>query len=351
MELVENFSFEKTFVKPVVVYLNGNYWGICDLRIRINEDYLKEKYDLDNSSINIIKVDLPDYPKHGSFDDFEPVYEFIKSNDLSKVSNYEVVSDKIDINVLIDYYVAEMYFSNYDWPGNNFTLWNSSEYDGKYRPIFYDLDGAWNDAEYNMFDHISQLVHEDWPNPKRVNIIFMKLLENEEFKSLFIERCIYHLENNLLADNIKSKIDKYTLIYNTEIENMNKRFSFPESRESWLVDVKKYLSEFNKKRECIFRQNLMNYFNLDSNILCSVTSVDYNYNYSDQIYPNPATEYIKLKVSEVVTDIEVLDLNGLIVNKIDNYTPEDIINISEFAPGIYFIRFNDQIFKFIKINE
>ena len=350
MEAVSNLNFIQNYVQPVLLYINGNFWGIHEIRNRFDDDYLSELIDNDKDSIRIVAPVVFGNPWQHQYKEMKEVYDFIVDNDLTDGSNYEYVASKYDIPQFIDYLVAETFFANTDWPGNNLIFWKES-YEAKYKPLFYDLDAGWRDREKNMIEFALQQEHNDYPNPSSTTVIFYKLMQNEEFQNQFIQRALYLVDNEFTFEKLEPIIQKYTNNYRSELTNNIARWSFPKDEQHW--EYKRFydIYEFARLRSCFYKEHLMNYFDLDSNILCSVTSIDYNYNYSDEIYPNPATEYIKLKVSEVVTDIEVLDLNGLIVNKIDNYTPEEIINISEFAPGIYFIRFDDQVFKFIKINE
>jgi len=347
---VKNMDLDKTFVKPVVVYINGNYWGLSELRNRLDEDFFAEKYDLDQDSINIVHVDSPNFPRNGSYDDFAPVYKFIVDNDLSVNENYQYIVSKIDIDNLIDYYIAEMYFNNFDWPGNNFMIWNSMELDNKYRALFYDLDGGWYQSDYDMFKHTAQLEHSDWPNPKNINIVQQKLLGNDLFKSKFIERNLYFLDNDFKYENIEPIISEHISKYETEIENCITRFGFPESKEKWLSDIQYYLYNFASERECNYRRRLMEFFDLDSSVLCSVSSVETTDNEVLSISPNPATNSIT--VDNISTDyVSIFDLHGTELMKLDSrYKSKLRVDISSLSPSIYFVRMGNKIVKFIKIN-
>lgn len=349
LKCVENMNLDKTYTKPVVLYLNGNYWGIAELRTRLDEDYFAEKYQIDKDSINIIHADSPDFSKNGTYDDFAPVYDFIVNNDLSINSNYNYVESRIDIDNIIDYYIAEMYFNNFDWPGNNFLIWNSMEMDKKYRGLFYDLDGGLYNYEYNMFVHTSQLEHNDWPNPKNINIVLQKLLGNEEFKSKFIDRTIFLLDNEFKFEKIELLITEHIAKYESEIKNNILRFGFPESKEKWLTDVAHYLTNFAKERECYFRQHLMDFFDLDSNVLCIPSSVNSPLTGDLSIYPNPANNFITIDNINS-KEISIIDIHGQeIINVNSNHKNKISIDISKLAPSVYFVKIGSRIYKFIKI--
>ena len=50
------------------------------------------------------------------------------------------VEKGLDIDNYIDYHIAQIYYSNTDWPGNNTKIWRSRNNDGQWRWILYDTD-------------------------------------------------------------------------------------------------------------------------------------------------------------------------------------------------------------------
>lgn len=71
-----------------------------------------------------------------------------------------------------------------------------------------------------------------------------------------------------------------------------------------------------------------------------------------QLYPNPAQNELFVVLNNAAaknTDLEILDLNGRIINRIQAGTAEQLqIDISQYAAGIYLIRNNGQVQKFVK---
>ncbi len=349
LSCIQNLVHERTYVKPVVVYINGNYWGISELRTRLDENYLAEKYDLDKDSINIVSVDNRDSPRNGSYDEFSEIYHFVKDNDISINENYEFVKNHLDIDDFIDYYIAEMYFANYDWPGSNYLIWNGQGKEKKYKNLFFDIDAGWEDPDMNMFEHTNQLESEKWPNPRSKNIFQQSLFKNNEFRNKFINRAIVLLENDFRFNRIKIKIDSFLTTYGREIDNNIQRFGFPESKEKWLADIDYYLTYFARERECYFRQHLKDFFDLENNVLCIPTSVNNTVINDFNISPNPANDYITIDniSSDVIT---IVDIHGKELMQIDTQFKNKLtIDISKFAPSVYFVKIGGKAAKFIKI--
>ncbi len=123
---------------PCNVFLNGSYYGILNLREKIDEQYLSGRYDIPASSINLLENQYKVI--NGTYTGFQSLYSDIKELDMSSQSSYDYIDKNIDIRNIVDYAIIEVYSSNVDWSWNNIKFWNSKAYDGKWRWIVKDLD-------------------------------------------------------------------------------------------------------------------------------------------------------------------------------------------------------------------
>ena len=105
----------------VVVYYNGKYYGVHDLRERNNEYYYETKYGLDASDIDLI--DAQNEAGAGSATDYKAMIDWLQSNELTNDANYQKIADQIDIDNYMNYMQAEMFVNNGDWPHNNMKKW------------------------------------------------------------------------------------------------------------------------------------------------------------------------------------------------------------------------------------
>lgn len=349
MESVRGLNLEQTYIKPIVVYINGNYWGMHEIRNRFDEDYFAEKYDLDKDSVDIVAPVVFGDPWEVKYQNMKVVYDFIVENDLSLAENYEYIKQVYDIPQIIDYYIAETYFVNTDWPGNNLQFWNSNS-DRKYKPLFYDMDAGWRDREKDMIEFASQMEHNDYPNPSSTNVIFSKLLSNDEFRQQFIDRALYLIDNEFTYEKIKPIIDKYVNKYRPELGRNIDRWHFPESEIWWQEVLHKDFYEFARLRGCYYKQHLVKHFGLDSSLLCSLTSVATTSIATPSISPNPATNFIL--VNNVLSDyVTIYDIHGTELMKINSKDKTSLeINITRLAPSIYFVKTDNKVYKFVKIN-
>jgi CotH protein/type IX secretion system substrate protein len=348
MKCVRGLKFEQTYINPVVVYINGNYWGLHEVRNRFDEEYLGEKYNLVEDSIDIVSPVVFGNPWEAKYKRMKIVYDYIVEHDLSIDENYKYIEELFDIPQMIDYYIAETYFVNTDWPGNNFLVW-TSETNQKYKPLFYDLDAGWRDREKDMIEYATQMEHNDYPNPSSTNVIFSKLLSNDEFKQLFIERALYLIENEFSYEKLKPIIDKYINQYRTEISRNIDRWHFPESEQRWQEILFRDYYEFARLRGCYYKQHLVAHFNLDDDLLCSQTNINDNKNLYITLSPNPANDYLTIDNFDS-EEVAIIDIHGQEIIKINsNYNKKVSIDISNLAPSVYFIKIKNAILKFVKI--
>ncbi len=324
--------------RSVIVIINGEYWGVHSMRDRMDEDYLAYTLNVNDTDVEI-KIEEEENA------DFEALNSYIELNDLSEPLHYNYVQERLDIDCFIDYNIVQMYYGNYDWPVNNLKWWR--EIDGKWKNLMYDLDAAFLDYEYNMFEHNT---NEDtsigWPNPPRSTLFFRKLLENKLFEDAFIERYLYLLESTFHPDTLLKKLFEIKEIYDPELSEHIARWSYPSSESAIDEDIETRIVEFIKLRPCIIKSQIESFFEVEVDFNCQQTSeidssslIDDNY----FLFPNPAKEFITLlnKGAECdYCDIEIINDIGQLVyqNDLPRILQDGItIDLEGFTPGVYFV--------------
>ena len=206
--LMDNSGIDHQAYRPAVVYLNGEYWGIHNIREKVNEEFLASNNpgvdpdELDELEANAGIVE-------GDNQDYWDIISFIENNPLSNPDNYTIVEEQIDINNFIDYYVAQIFFANTDWPGNNIKFWRPHTVDGKWKWILYDTDFGFGLVEWyghNTLQFALEANGPGWPNPPWSTLLFRSLMENDEFQNKFINHFCYYLSTRFEPDNVNSHI-------------------------------------------------------------------------------------------------------------------------------------------------
>ena len=152
---------------PVATYINGEYWGMYNMREKINEHMLASKHNIDADSISLLAHNAEII--EGSNEEYNQLINYIENSDLSDNSNFEYIKDQIDLTNYILYQVTNIFINNTDWPGNNIKFWKHPE--TKWRWIMYDTDFGfgpyWNisNFEENTLSFALNPYGPGWPNP------------------------------------------------------------------------------------------------------------------------------------------------------------------------------------------
>lgn len=325
-KICKSLNFESMDSQPAILYLNGEYWGIYTIRDRINEIHLAEKFNLESDEIEIWDW----YNQH-----FYNMIDYIENNDLSEEANYNYISQQMDIDNFIDYMIAQIYFKNQDWPANNNEFWRPLKEDGKWRWIFFDLDAAIPNRQDDM---LKKIIDSEADN--RTPLIFRSLLENKSFKENFVNRYLYLIENEFSSFNMLTILDEIKSTYDLHIQDHINRWNYPETKEKWDKVITDNISTFLYERPCEAIEELITNFDELNIAPCDKK------NFTFDIYPNPTTEFINLILDDTfyIESVTIFNTAGQIICSID---PEHIrnnkrIDVSDFAPGIYFLNYRNK---------
>jgi len=248
--------------KPTVVFLNGEYWGIHNIREKINENYLAAHHGVDPGNLDILQLDGWD-PIEGTTDHYFAMLDFLENNDLSIQANYEYVKTQMDVDNFIMYQVSEIYFDNTDWPGSNIKYWRERVPGGKWRWFLFDTDfgfGLYDEGYlHNTLEFAIEPNGPGWPNPPWSTFLLRKLLENEEFTFNFINRYADLLNSNFISDSVVNLINNMKTKIEQDIPRHLTRWG--RSLSNWNSDVDD-LIEFAENRHAPLTQYYISYFNL-----------------------------------------------------------------------------------------
>jgi hypothetical protein len=248
--------------RQAVVYINGEYWGIHNIREKVNEHFLESNTGVDSDRVDLLvqnkKVIL------GSNDHYVSLINFIGSHDLQEKRNYEYVSQCMDINSFIHYQVAQIYIHNTDWPSNNNKYWRPDYENGRWRWILYDTDfgfGLWDRSKVyqNTLEFATDPDNTSWPNPAWSTLMLRKLLENRGFKNRFVNTFADQINTTFQTRNVDLLID--LLRDNIADEMVHHIERWEGSYETWMWNVND-LKEFSLQRPDIMRNHIVSFFNL-----------------------------------------------------------------------------------------
>lgn len=209
--------------RPAIVYINGTYKGILNIRERGNEDNIYTNYD----GLEDVDVAETYTIKEGDDVNLKAFQAFYNEHG----HTWDEYSKWIDLDEFINIMIMNSYYNNIDFPANNFMLWRPRTEDGRWRSIAKDVDyilGIYGQQAYN-YGYISWLNNNSydsnysWGNTYDGTRLFRRLEEDETFKRNFIDRFAIYMGDFLNYDNVWTNIwePMYNII-KTEYPNHRK---------------------------------------------------------------------------------------------------------------------------------
>jgi len=186
--------------QPAIFYLNGNYWGIQNLRERSEEDFVLANYGLTN--IDVISDWWGSVSTGDNIAWNQLMTELRKS---SSQRNYQWITNQVDIDEYINYMILEIYVSNTDFPGNNISMWRPRQTNGKWRFILKDLDFGLGIWDMNAVTHNALQYNTENNNDERK--LFNALLTQDSFRKEFYSRFAIYMGDLLHYKSTSQIID------------------------------------------------------------------------------------------------------------------------------------------------
>ncbi len=250
--------------QPAVVYLNGEYWGILNIREKINEHFIASNNNIDPDQIELLENNIN--PIHGDGMHYNNMINYIRENDLSINENYKTIKQQMDVNEYMKYMITEIYCNNTDWPGNNIKYWRPDMPGGRWRWIIFDTDFGFGlygpDFGYseNTLAFALEPYGPGWPNPPWSTELFRNLVKNESFKIEFINLFADHLNTTFDPNNLNKRIDEYEDMLNSEMKYHFERWSHDIYRWYGNIEV---MRNYSDNRISYMRDFISEVFNLN----------------------------------------------------------------------------------------
>ena len=211
-----------------ILYVDGTYSGIYALMEKANEQMYADQQGFTRDSVEQIDADSSD------FTDLDTeVFQFCYQNDMSLDENYAHFCQLMDVDSLIDWFLLEGYCANGDLSYGNLRYVRSSEGDGKWRLVFYDLDATLQEAGLNYYNLLSPLQMKLKPISK----VFAALMANEAFRDRFLSRAGELLNGPLSNESALAELHRLTEQIAPEVARDYARYDMKV--KSWQAQVQK----------------------------------------------------------------------------------------------------------------
>lgn len=258
--------------RPAIVYINGKYDGMRNIRERSNEDNIYTNYDgLEDIDLLENWTEL----KEGTMDNWNEFAAFYNEHGHT-MAEY---AERMDCIEFINLMAMNLYYNNQDFPGNNIVAWRPRAEGGKWRWIAKDTDfglGLYGSSPtYNTIEWLYNNAYDpdrSWGNTYEATRLFRRLMEDADFKREFIDRCAIYMGDFMNYAGTHEVWDPmYEMIKN----------EYPHHRKlinEWWPDYQQEMNSINNwlnQRTGSFYTQLKNYYNLGTLIDMKVNnSVD-----------------------------------------------------------------------------
>lgn len=236
--------------RPVVLYLNGEFWGVYFIREKANENYVAGNYNADVKDVTLAEFNGT------SSSQYTALVNYAATHDLSVQTHYEYVCSQMDVENYTDFMIAQMYIANTDI--DNIRFFKTP--DIKWTWLFYDTDLSFSSAGYNTL--------KDYTNPNGTGSgslstkLINALLKNPEFRENFIRRFAWQIENIWSVENVSVRADELENLLKEDMKLDCDRWKY--SYSGWQGSVN-YLRKFPAERTPKITGFVQEYFGLTDN--------------------------------------------------------------------------------------
>lgn len=266
--LHEDIRCDVQAYRPALVFLNGAYWGILDLREKLNEHYLASHHAVDPDSVD--RMEVWGGAVQGTPDHYRAMLNYIETNDVADSAHYAYIETQMETGSFIDFNAANIYVDNTDWPGNNNKFWRPQSETGRWRWFLFDLDFGFGLHDSTSYRHNTLAMAlepngPEWPNPPIATFLFRKLMENITFRAAFINRLADLMNFDYRPERASAVIDSIRAGIAADIPRHLLRWApefegYPDPAD-WEANVA-YLKRFARERPAYVREHVVAQFGL-----------------------------------------------------------------------------------------
>ncbi|MBD3635800.1 MAG: CotH kinase family protein [Crocinitomicaceae bacterium] len=240
---------------PVTVFINGNYWGIYNLRQRVEAYTIAKKEDVKTSEVTILYCEVDGNEaklKDGSEEvqeQYQNMIDELRNKEID-AKTYKSLAEVINVGSFIDYIILETFFGNDDWSHNN-TVWYKAG-DKKWKWMINDMDVSMaypgeHHLQINLFHRMKRI-------SSLTAVLFNALSTNNEFLERFKTRAKEVLEHELSEQRLLSVFEKHKQRYQNDIHYQINRWRMIASIKEWEANCQKNTDFLVKRRSIYLKQ-------------------------------------------------------------------------------------------------
>ncbi len=181
--------------RPSIVFINGAYYGLHDVRQRWDETWFAQQYHLPADKIDHLLLGHITGPAvtlgvdKGTDSNWLDLISFLNTADLTTSTNWNYVESRIDVESFMDFVISESYGNNTSWFHNR-EFWKEKSPGAKWRWFLTDMDRTFSTPTGILGD---MLANED---------VLRRLKLNVGFKQRLAQRYAAHMAGTFKAARV-----------------------------------------------------------------------------------------------------------------------------------------------------
>lgn len=257
--LCAGLPFTTSAYTPCVVYVNGAYWGLHDLRERLDAEGIAAANKVKVKRIAVLEDrTLIDRADSADVFDFKRMVVKAEHWDPGAPWYTDSLALRLDVDGFLRYMAAQIILGNSDWPDQNVKYWrwtgeadSSGMKDGRWRFVMGDSDmglGFNGGAEVDLFAHVAG-------RRGPVARLFQAGMRNTGLRQRFRAITLDLLDGQLSAMRMEAVINAARAAIAAEMPRHIRRWRRPLTLDRWNAEVAALLT-FARDRGAVVRRQL-----------------------------------------------------------------------------------------------
>ena len=242
--IADDLNIDHQRYRPALLFLNGEFWGIQNIREKVNEHFISSNHSIAPEHIDLLDIQGINEENivHGTNADYQILINYLETQEMNDPLVQNAIENWIDIESYMSYQAFQIFIDNRDWPGNNIKFWRDHRVGGKWRWILYDTDfgfSIWDSYAYtfNTLSFALDPYGPGWPNPPWSTFVFRKLMENNTFENIFINTYCDMLNTVFQPEFLSNHLDSISGNIESVIPTHRSRWynngNWPNSAINW----------------------------------------------------------------------------------------------------------------------
>lgn len=238
--MADNTKSYYSAMRPVSVYLNGQYFGLYEMREKLDKEYYEVYDQHENLPMDLLSVsywyNLILRATEGDANNYYNSIDQLADLDPADGEYLNSVNEMFDLENMADYIIGESWIGNADWPYNNIKIHRSDSTGQRWRYTTIDLElslnpNGWTDCWYNGLEHALNDGQNNiyiWP--------WRRSMENAEYFIYFVNRFADLMNTNYRAERLVDIENRYFNEWVIEMPKEYQRWGDPWNVNGWMND-------------------------------------------------------------------------------------------------------------------